>query len=75
MHRLLIIAGVVGWVALCLAPWVAMEPNVWRIPAAIGLAPFALPIVLFGWFGEWGRSKGALRTLMPDFVIQAWDRS
>ena len=35
MHRLLIIAGVVGWVALCLAPWFAMEPNAWRIPAAI----------------------------------------
>jgi F0F1-type ATP synthase assembly protein I len=75
MHRLLIIAGVVGWVALCLAPWFAMEPNAWRIPAAIGLVPFAIPFVLFAWFGEWERSKSVLRSFMPSFVTRAWDQS
>ena len=75
MSRAVIIAGLIGWIALCLTPWIAMEPNIWRIPAVIGLAPFVIPLVLFAWFGEWDRSKSALWAFMPRFVTRAWDRS
>lgn len=75
MNKLLIVIAVICWVALCLTPWVAMEPSIWRLPAAIGLAPFALPVIMFGWFGGWHDTKKVLRMLMPGFVVRAWDNS
>lgn len=75
MRRLLIMAMLIGLITLCLIPWVAMEPNFWRVPAAIGLAPFALPGILFVWFGEWGHAKKLMRTFTPAFVARAWDNS
>ena len=75
MTKTAIVVMLVGWIALCLAPWIAMEPNIWRIPAAIGLTPFAIPFELFAWVGEWERSKSVLRSFMPRFVTRAWDQS
>lgn len=75
MRKLLIIIAAIGWVAICLTPWVAMEPNIWRVPAAIGLAPVAVPVITFGWLGGWHDTKKVLRTFMPGFVVRAWDNS
>ncbi|KXS55309.1 MAG: hypothetical protein AWU57_295 [Marinobacter sp. T13-3] len=76
MRKLILTVLGVIWVIVCLLPWVAMEPSLWRVPAAIGLTPFAVPALLFIWcLGDWPHTVRLMRALLPSPIVNAWDRT
>ena len=76
MRKLQITLAASLLVILCLIPWIAMPPNLWRIPSGIILAPFFIPLGLLIWFfGDGPQVKRTLEALLPETLVRAWNAS